>query len=42
MIDDTQLLYNRIDKIKEKTPELNEMHTDGGYGSEDNDKNLKH
>lgn len=40
-IDDTQILYNRIDKIKEKTPELNEMHTDGGYGSEDNDKKLE-
>jgi len=39
-IDDTQILYNRIDTIKEKTPELNEMHTDGGYGSEDNDKKL--
>ncbi len=40
-IDDTQILYNRIDKIKEKTPELNEMHTDGGFGSEDNDKKFK-
>jgi hypothetical protein len=40
-IDDTQILYNRIDKIKEKTPELNEIHTDGGYGSEDNDKKLE-
>ena len=28
-------------KIKEKTPELNEMHTDGGYGSEDNDKKFE-
>ena len=40
-IDDPQILYNRIDKIKEKTPELNEIHTDGGYGSEDNDKKLE-
>jgi len=40
-IDDTQILHNRIDKIKEKTPELNEMHTDGGYGSEDNDKKFE-
>ncbi len=40
-IDDPQILYNRIDNIKEKTPDLNEMHTDGGYGSEDNDKKLE-
>ena len=40
-IDDSQILFNRIDNIKEKTPELNEMHTDGGYGSEDNDKKLE-
>ncbi len=32
-IDDTEILHQRIDKIKEKTPELNEIHTDGGYGS---------
>ncbi len=31
-VDDTKILSGRIDKIKEKTPELNEMHTDGGYG----------
>jgi len=40
-IDDTQILNDRIDKIVEKTPDLNELHTDGGYGSEDNDKNLE-
>ena len=40
-IDDTQILYNRIDTIIEKTPELNEIHTDGGYGSEDNDKKFE-
>ena len=40
-IDDTQILHDRIDKIKDKTPELNEIHTDGGYGSEDNDKKLE-
>ena len=40
-IDDTEILHQRIDKIKEKTPELNEIHTDGGYGSEDNDKKLE-
>jgi len=40
-VDDSQILNERADKIKEKTPELNEMHTDGGYGSEDNDKKFE-
>ncbi|HED37100.1 MAG TPA: transposase [Ignavibacteria bacterium] len=40
-VDDTKILNHRLDKIKEKTPELNEMHTDGGYGSEDNDKKFE-
>ena len=40
-IDDSVILYDRIDTIKEKTPELNEMHTDGGFGSEDNDKKFE-
>lgn len=40
-IDDTQILNDRIDKLKEKTPELNEIHTDGGYGCEDNDKKFE-
>ncbi|MCP4473907.1 MAG: DDE transposase [Gammaproteobacteria bacterium] len=40
-VDDTKILNGRIDKVKEKTPELNEMHTDGGYGSEDNDKKFE-
>jgi hypothetical protein len=40
-VDDSQILNGRLDKIKEKTPELNEMHTDGGYGSEDNDKKFE-
>jgi hypothetical protein len=38
--DDSVLLNERIDHLKEKTPALNELHTDGGYGSEDNDKKL--
>jgi hypothetical protein len=37
-IDDSKILKNRIDKIVEKTPNLNELHTDGGYGSENIDK----
>ena len=40
-IDDSKILNDRLDKLKEKTPELNEMHTDGGYGSEDNDKKFE-
>ena len=40
-IDDSVILNDRIDTIKEKTPELNEMHTDGGFGSEDNDKKFE-
>ncbi|HDR50989.1 MAG TPA: transposase, partial [Mariniphaga anaerophila] len=40
-IDDTRILNERIDKIVEKTPDLHELHTDGGYGSEDNDKQLE-
>ncbi len=40
-IDDTKILSNRLDKIKDKTPELKEMHTDGGYGSEDNDSKFE-
>jgi hypothetical protein len=35
--DDAALLNGRINRLKEKTPELNELHTDGGYGSEAND-----
>jgi hypothetical protein len=37
-VDDTKILNSRLNNIKDKTPELNEMHTDGGYGSEDNDE----
>ncbi len=40
-VDDSVILNERIDVIKEKTPELKELHTDGGYGSEDNDKKLE-
>jgi len=35
--DDSKVLNQRLDRLKEKTPDLNEMHTDGGYGSCDND-----
>lgn len=40
-VDDSVILNNRIDTIKEKTPDLNELHTDGGYGSEDNDRKFE-
>ncbi len=40
-VDDSVILNSRIDTIKEKTPDLNELHTDGGYGSEDNDRKFE-
>ena len=36
-IDDSKELNERIDVVKEKTPDLSELHFDGAYGSEDND-----
>lgn len=36
-IDDSKELNERIDTIKEKTPELEELHFDGAYSSKDND-----
>lgn len=38
--DDSTILNNRIDQIKSKCKDLNELHTDGGYGSGDNDKKM--
>lgn len=35
--DDSKILNSRIDNIKEKTSDLNELHTDGAYGSFEND-----
>lgn len=35
--DDCKVLNERIDKIVSKTPELDEMHCDGAFGSSDND-----
>ena len=40
-VDDSQILNERIDIIKEKTPQLNEMHIDGDFGSEENDKKFE-
>lgn len=39
-VDDSRILNARIEGLKEKTPELNELHTDGGYGSADNDRKM--
>jgi hypothetical protein len=39
--DDSDILNQRLDGIKEKTPDLNEMHTDGAYGSEANDQKME-
>jgi hypothetical protein len=39
-VDDSTILNERIDKMIEKIPELNELHSDGAYGSVDNDAKL--
>jgi hypothetical protein len=38
--DDSTILNSRIDTIKDKCSDLNELHTDGAYGSSDNDKKM--
>jgi len=35
--EDSRILYERLPAMHEKTPALCELHTDAGYGSEDND-----
>ena len=40
-IDDSKILGNRIDNVVEKTPDLNELHTDGGYGSKEVDEKME-
>lgn len=40
-IDDSKILEKRTEKIVEKTPDLKELHTDGGYGSETVDKKME-
>lgn len=39
--DDSKILVERLDKIEEKLPDIDELHFDGGYGSEDNDRKMK-
>jgi len=38
--DDAAILHSRLEALTTKTPALNELHTDGAYGSEANDKSL--
>ena len=39
--DDSAILNDRLETLVEKTPDLKELHTDGAYGSEDNDKKME-
>ena len=39
--DDSKVLHERLDTIKEKIPDLKELHFDGAYGSTDNDKKFE-
>jgi len=39
--DDSTILNERIGLIKKKTPDLEEIHTDGGYGSEEIDRTME-
>jgi len=39
--EDSDIMNDRIESLKEKTPDLKELHTDGAYGSEDNDKKFE-
>jgi len=36
-VDDSKNLHERLDVLKEKTPDIAELHNDGAYGSSDND-----
>ena len=40
-VDDSTILNNRLDTIKKKANDLEEIHFDGGYGSEANDEKLE-
>jgi len=39
--DDSILLSGRLEPIKAKTPDVNELHTDGAFGSEANDQKME-
>lgn len=36
-VDDSKILHDRLEIVKEKTPDIIELHNDGAYGSEGND-----
>lgn len=36
--DDSRILHERLEPMLQKTPDLEELHTDGAYGSEENDR----
>ena len=40
-VDDSVALNERLDEIKRKTEDLQELHQDGGFGSVDNDNKMK-
>jgi len=40
-VNEDKILDERIDKVKDKTPDLDELHFDAGYGSSENDKKLE-
>lgn len=40
--DDSTVLEERLPELKKKTPELEELHTDGAYGSKENDRMAEH
>jgi len=39
--DDSTILNDRLEPLVEKTPDLEELHTDGAYGSEANDEKME-
>lgn len=39
--DDSEILEGRVEPITEKTPDLEEFHTDGGFGNEQSDLKLE-
>jgi len=41
-VDDSQVLGERLDPIKQKTPDLDELHFDGAFGSSANDAKFDH
>jgi len=40
-VDDSVLLENKLDQLSEQCPDLNEIHLDAGFGSEENDTKAK-